>query len=72
MVRANCADVLVTAGPSRTGSTWQEGVGSVLNLIPGFREASDAGRAVQFAAISISILALVGVGILIYKASRQQ
>ena len=71
MVRSTCADVVTTAGPARTGSTWQEGVGSVFNLIPGFREASDAGRAVQFAAISISILALVGVGVLIYKTTRK-
>ena len=66
MVTGECSDVSVV----KTGSTWQQGIGQVFGMVPGFREAAGAGRAVQFAAISISILALVGIGYLLVKARK--
>jgi len=60
-----CTDMTI-----HTGATWQEGLGSALNFIPGLREAAGAGKAVQIAGWTVAALAVVGIVVLLMRAKK--
>ena len=66
----NCADMIVTQGIPRTGAGWAEGLGAALNLVPGLREAGQAGTAVRIAGFAIAGLAIVAAIVLLMNARK--